>query len=47
MIPKEEMLPRPPSSVKLEDQILMAQVISPFVFSNFTFGVDLERIRRV
>ena len=33
MITKEEMQPRPPASVKLEHQILMAQVISPSVLS--------------
>lgn len=49
MIPKDEMLPRPPAGVPLEDQILMAQVIYPFIFTFcfFMSMVDLELIRRL
>ncbi|XP_078168697.1 acyl transferase 9-like [Carex rostrata] len=43
MIPKEEMLPRPPSSVKLEDQILMAQ-ITQFTCGGFAVGICFSHL---
>ncbi|KAJ3670896.1 hypothetical protein LUZ60_008322 [Juncus effusus] len=43
MIPKEEMLPRPPAGVKLEDQILMAQV-TEFTCGGFAVGICFSHL---
>ncbi|KAJ1688169.1 hypothetical protein LUZ63_019559 [Rhynchospora breviuscula] len=43
MIPKEEMLPRPPAGVKLEDQILMAQ-ITEFTCGGFAVGICFSHL---